>query len=175
VCSDADRDEPFAREADVTVPLGGSTAGESYLDVDAVLAAAHRTGADAVHPGYGFLAENALFSSMCAQSKVTFIGPPPHAIRLMGDKARARATMKGLGLDPIPGSEGTLRDLAHAREAASTIGCPVLLKASAGGGGKGMRVVQEEPGTLYGEVHNPRTPHRVSDPCRCFRWCRTPG
>ena len=112
--------------------------------MDAIIQAAVQKECQALHPGYGFLAENARFSALCAQSKVTFIGPPPHAIRLMGDKARARETMKDLGLYPIPGSDGTLKGLDHAREAAAGVGYPVLLKASAGGGGKGMRVVEDE-------------------------------
>jgi acetyl-CoA carboxylase biotin carboxylase subunit len=144
VCSEADRTSPHLEHADKAVCIGGSRSTESYLNMEAIIQAAVQNDCQALHPGYGFLAENALFSAMCAQSKVTFIGPPPHAIRLMGDKARARATMKGLGLDPVPGSEGTIRDLPHARETASEIGYPVLLKASAGGGGKGMRVVERE-------------------------------
>jgi acetyl-CoA carboxylase biotin carboxylase subunit len=112
--------------------------------MEAIVQAAVQNECQALHPGYGFLSENARFSALCAQSKVTFIGPPPHAIRLMGDKARARETMKSLGLDPIPGSDGTVRELGEARAAASEIGYPVLLKASAGGGGKGMRIVEDE-------------------------------
>jgi acetyl-CoA carboxylase biotin carboxylase subunit len=147
VYSEADRNSPHLEEADSAVCIGGSRSSESYLNMEAIVQAAVQNECQALHPGYGFLAENALFSQLCAQSKVTFIGPPPAAVRLMGDKARARETMTGLGLDPIPGSEGTLRDLDHAREAAGQIGYPVLLKATAGGGGKGMRVV-EKPGAL---------------------------
>ena len=144
VYSEADRTSPHLDHADEVVCIGGSRSADSYLNMEAIVQAAVQNDCQALHPGYGFLAENPLFSDLCTQSKVTFIGPPPHAIRLMGDKARARATMTSLGLDPIPGSEGTLRDLDHAREAVSQIGCPVLLKASAGGGGKGMRVVEKE-------------------------------
>jgi acetyl-CoA carboxylase biotin carboxylase subunit len=111
--------------------------------MEAIIQAAIQNDCQALHPGYGFLAENALFSALCAQSKVTFIGPPPHATRLMGDKARARDTMKRLGLDPIPGSDGTVRDLEQAGRVAAEIGYPVMLKAAAGGGGKGMRVVRK--------------------------------
>lgn len=143
VCSEADRTSPHLEYADKAVCIGGSRSSQSYLNMEAIIQAAVQNDCQALHPGYGFLAENALFSALCAQSKVTFIGPPPHAIRLMGDKARARETMKNLGLDPIPGSEGKLSDLAHARRAASDIGYPVLLKASAGGGGKGMRIVED--------------------------------
>jgi acetyl-CoA carboxylase biotin carboxylase subunit len=142
--SEADSTSPHLAEADDRVCIGGSRSAQSYLNMEAILQAAIQKECQALHPGYGFLAENARFSALCAQSKVTFIGPPPHAIRLMGDKARARETMKGLGLDPIPGSDGILEDLGHARRAAGEIGYPVLLKASAGGGGKGMRVVESE-------------------------------
>ena len=144
VHSEADRTSPHLEEADVAVCIGGSRSSESYLNMEAIVQAALQNDCQALHPGYGFLAENALFSALCAQSKVTFIGPPPHAVRLMGDKARARETMTGLGLDPIPGSEGTILGLRHARETAGEIGYPVLLKATAGGGGKGMRVVEDE-------------------------------
>ena len=144
VHSEADRTSPHLEHADRTVCIGGPRSADSYLNMEAIIQAAVQNECQALHPGYGFLAENALFSALCAQSKITFIGPPPHATRLMGDKAMARETMRGLGLDPIPGSDGTLRDLEHAREAALKIGYPVLLKASAGGGGKGMRIVNDE-------------------------------
>jgi acetyl-CoA carboxylase biotin carboxylase subunit len=144
VYSEADRTSPHLEEADDTVCIGGSRSAESYLNMESIIQAAVQKECQALHPGYGFMAENARFSALCAQSKITFIGPPPHAVRLMGDKARARETMQGLGLDPIPGSDGTLKDLDHAREAAHAIGYPVLLKASAGGGGKGMRIVEAE-------------------------------
>ena len=144
VYSEADRTSPHLDEADDRVCIGGSRSTDSYLNMDAIIQAAVQKECQALHPGYGFLAENARFSALCAQSKITFIGPPPHAIRLMGDKARARETMKELGLAPIPGSDGTLKGVDHAREAAAGVGYPVLLKASAGGGGKGMRVVEDE-------------------------------
>jgi acetyl-CoA carboxylase biotin carboxylase subunit len=144
VYSEADRTSPHLEQADKAVCIGGSRSVDSYLNMEAIVQAAVQNECQALHPGYGFLAENALFSAMCTQSKVTFIGPPPHAIRLMGDKARARETMSNLGLDPIPGSDGTVRNLEAAREEASRIGYPVLLKASAGGGGKGMRIVEAE-------------------------------
>jgi acetyl-CoA carboxylase biotin carboxylase subunit len=144
VFSQADSTSPHLDAADDRVCIGGARSSESYLNMEAIIQAAVQKECQALHPGYGFLAENARFSALCAQSKITFIGPPPHAIRLMGDKARARETMQELGLEPIPGSRGTLKDLEHARQAASKIGYPVLLKASAGGGGKGMRVVESE-------------------------------
>jgi acetyl-CoA carboxylase biotin carboxylase subunit len=141
VHSEADATSPHLEYADETVCIGGSRSAESYLNMEALIQAAVQTDCQALHPGYGFLAENALFSALCAQSKITFIGPPPGAVRLFGDKARARETMKGAGLDPIPGTEGTVDSLKAARAAAEEIGYPVLLKASAGGGGKGMRIV----------------------------------
>jgi acetyl-CoA carboxylase biotin carboxylase subunit len=147
VCSEADRSSPHLEQADKAVCIGGARSIDSYLNMEAIVQAAVQNECQALHPGYGFLAENPLFSALCAQSKISFIGPPPHAIRLMGDKARARETMKNLGLDPIPGSEGTVKNLDEARRAAAKIGYPVLLKASAGGGGKGMRVVDDE-GTI---------------------------
>ncbi len=144
VHSEADAASPHLVYADETVCIGGSRSAESYLNMEAIIQAAVQGDCQALHPGYGFLAENALFSALCAQSKITFIGPPPHAVRLFGDKARARETMKALGLDPIPGTEGTVGSLKAAREAADEIGFPVLLKASAGGGGKGMRIVNDK-------------------------------
>jgi acetyl/propionyl-CoA carboxylase alpha subunit len=137
--SDADADAPFVAEADEAVPLGGTTAAESYLDVDKVLAAAERTGADAIHPGYGFLAENAGFAERVLAAGLTWIGPPPAAIEAMGSKVRARALMDDAGVPIVPGRElGEGADVAAAAEA---VGYPLLVKASAGGGGKGMRPV----------------------------------
>ncbi len=141
VHSEADRTSPHLEYADETVCIGGSRSAESYLNMETLIQAAVQSDCQALHPGYGFLAENSLFSSLCAQSKITFIGPPPGAVRLFGDKVRARETMKSLGLDPIPGTDGTVDNLKEASAAAEEIGYPVLLKASAGGGGKGMRIV----------------------------------
>ncbi len=142
VYSEADRNSPHLEHADKSVCIGGSRSTESYLNMESLLQAAIQNDCQALHPGYGFLAENPLFSALCEQSKITFIGPPSHAVRLMGDKAKAKKTMKGLGLNPIPGSDGKLDSIDHALEIAPGIGYPVLLKASAGGGGKGMRVVE---------------------------------
>ncbi len=143
VYSDADADAPHVREADEAVRIGPSPSLESYLDADKILSAASATGADAVHPGYGFLAENASFAERCEQSGLVFIGPPVEAIRKMGSKIEAKAIMAKAGVPVIPGftAEG-LSDKEIAR-GVEKIGLPVLLKASAGGGGKGMRIVQD--------------------------------
>ncbi|MEV0734453.1 biotin carboxylase N-terminal domain-containing protein [Streptomyces sp. NPDC050549] len=138
VFSDADADARHVREADTAVRIGPSPAAESYLSVERLLEAAARTGAQAVHPGYGFLAENAAFARACADAGLVFIGPPADAIALMGDKIRAKETVEAAGVPVVPG--GRDPELA---EAAHKLGAPVLLKPSAGGGGKGMRLVRD--------------------------------
>ncbi|MFF1506138.1 biotin carboxylase N-terminal domain-containing protein [Streptomyces sp. NPDC058326] len=138
VYSDADADARHVREADTAVRIGPPPASESYLSVPALLEAAARTGARAVHPGYGFLAENAGFARACADAGLVFIGPPASAISLMGDKIRAKETVKAAGVPVVPGAADP--ELA---EAARALGAPVLLKPSAGGGGKGMRLVRD--------------------------------
>ncbi len=138
--SEADAGSPHLAEADLSVCVGPGPSARSYLNQDALLQAAEQTGCQAVHPGYGFLSENALFATRCAQQKLTFIGPSPKALRLMGDKAQARATMASYGVMGVPGSDGLVRDPEEAVAAAARVGYPVLLKATAGGGGKGMRV-----------------------------------
>jgi acetyl/propionyl-CoA carboxylase alpha subunit len=142
VFSDADRAAPFVAEADEAVALGGATAAESYLRVDAILDAARRTGADAVHPGYGFLAENAAFAQRCAEAGLVFVGPPADAIAAMGSKIAARGRMHAAGVPVLPGA--AVADVAPAalRALADQVGWPILVKASAGGGGKGMRIVR---------------------------------
>ncbi len=140
VYSDADARAPHVLAADQAVPIGPPPPQESYLRVDALLEAARLTGADAVHPGYGFLAENPAFAQAVADAGLTFIGPSPEAIALMGDKAAARERMQAAGVPVVPGYQGPDDDEALA-QAAARIGYPVLLKAAAGGGGKGMRVV----------------------------------
>jgi acetyl-CoA/propionyl-CoA carboxylase biotin carboxyl carrier protein len=141
VHSDADAGAPHVAAADVAVRLGPAPAARSYLSVPAILAAARATGARAVHPGYGFLAENAAFAAACADAGLVFVGPPPSAIAAMGDKIRARRTAVAAGVPVVPGADGTgLSDDELAR-AAADLGYPVLLKPSAGGGGKGMREV----------------------------------
>ena len=142
--SQADRYSLAVRLADEAVCIGPGAPARSYLNPPALISAALITGCDAVHPGYGFLSENAYFAEICGQCQLTFIGPSPESIRLMGDKAVARQTMRGAGLPMIPGSEGVLRSLDEAIDLAHEIGYPVLLKAVAGGGGRGMRVVQDE-------------------------------
>jgi len=142
VYSDADRDAPHVALADEAVRIGPPPARSSYLDAQALLAACDRTGADAVHPGYGFLAENAEFAAACAWAGRVFVGPPPEAIELMGDKARAKARMEEAGVPVVPGYRGDPSDDAL-RAAAADVGFPLLVKAAAGGGGRGMRRVDD--------------------------------
>lgn len=142
VFSEADRDSLHVRFADEEVCIGPPPARESYLNIPRIIAAAEITGADAIHPGYGFLAENADFSEICARSEITFIGPTPEQIRQMGDKAAARRAMSAVGVPIVPGTD-ILSDPDEALAAAREIGFPVLVKAAAGGGGKGMRVAQD--------------------------------
>ncbi|MFJ2773471.1 biotin carboxylase N-terminal domain-containing protein [Streptomyces sp. NPDC087300] len=144
VFSDADADARHVREADTAVRIGPAPATESYLSVGALLEAAAKSGAQAVHPGYGFLAENAGFARACADAGLVFIGPPADAIALMGDKIRAKETVRKAGVPVVPGSSGSGLTDAQLAAAAREIGTPVLLKPSAGGGGKGMRLVRDE-------------------------------
>ena len=143
VHSEADADALHVRFADEAVCVGPADSGQSYLNIPRLIAAAEITGADAVHPGYGFLAENAEFAEICLQSKLVFIGPTPEQIRQMGDKAEARRLMAEAGVPVVPGSPGATDDLRVVRRIAEEIGFPVLVKAAAGGGGKGMRVARE--------------------------------
>ncbi|MGD1009161.1 MAG: acetyl-CoA carboxylase biotin carboxylase subunit [Candidatus Aminicenantales bacterium] len=140
VFSEPDRQSLHALLADERVCIGPAKASESYLNIANILSAAEITGADAIHPGYGFLAENAKFAEICENAGITFIGPPPSLIRLMGDKNKARQTMKKAGLPVLPGSEKGVEDANEAKKIAAKIGFPVILKAAAGGGGKGMRI-----------------------------------
>jgi acetyl-CoA carboxylase biotin carboxylase subunit len=139
VYSEADRESLHVRFADEDVCIGPPPARESYLNIPRIIAAAEITGADAIHPGYGFLAENAEFSEICERSELTFIGPTPLQIRMMGDKATARRTMRDVGVPIVPGTDA-IGDPEEAMAQAAEIGFPVLIKAAAGGGGKGMRV-----------------------------------
>ena len=140
VHSEADRDALHVRYADDDVCIGPAPSRQSYLNISSIIAAAEITGADAIHPGYGFLAENAAFAEIASECQLTFIGPTPEAIRLMGDKAKARETAKNASVPILPGSDGPVKSVDDARAVATVIGYPVILKASAGGGGRGMRI-----------------------------------
>ncbi len=144
VYSEADTDSLHVTFADEAVCIGPVSAKESYLKIPSIISAAEITGADAIHPGYGFLAENANFSEICTESELKFIGPSPEMIKGMGDKAFAKETMKRVGVPVVPGSNGVVKNVADAKTIAAEIGYPVIIKASAGGGGKGMRIVWEE-------------------------------
>jgi acetyl-CoA carboxylase biotin carboxylase subunit len=144
VYSTADRESLHVRFADDDVCIGPPNARESYLNIPRLIAAAEITGADAIHPGYGFLAENAEFAEICAASKIAFIGPTAEQIRLMGDKAAARKTMIEVGVPVVPGTPGPVEEAEDAIEFARKVGFPVIIKAAAGGGGKGMRVSRDE-------------------------------
>ncbi|MER6018966.1 acetyl-CoA carboxylase biotin carboxylase subunit [Streptomyces anulatus] len=176
VFSDADADARHVREADTAVRIGPPAASESYLSVPALLEAARRTGAQAVHPGYGFLAENAEFAQACADAGLVFIGPPASAISLMGDKIRAKETVAAYGVPVVPGSSGSGLTDAQLEAAAQEIGMPVLLKPSAGGGGKGMRLVRDAS-VLAEEIAAARREARASfgdDTLLVERWIDRP-
>lgn len=149
VYSEADRNSLHVRFADEAVCIGPPRSSESYLNVPSVISAAEITGAEAIHPGYGLLSENANFAEVCRASNIKFIGPTPEVTRMMGEKSTARQTMKAVGVPILPGSDGVIESEAAALEWASTVGYPVILKAVAGGGGRGMRIVcaaEELPG-----------------------------
>src|SRR5882757_3375184 len=142
VHSTADRDAMRVRLADESVCIGPPAARDSYLNIPALLAACEITGADALHPGYGFLSENARFADICAEHGVTFIGPKAEHIRTMGDKIEAKKTARRLGIPCVPGSDGGITDDGEALRVAADIGFPVLVKAASGGGGRGMKVAR---------------------------------
>ena len=144
VFSEADRSALHAQIADEAICIGPPRTADSYLNIKAILAACELTGAEAIHPGFGFLSENAGFARMCEKCGITFIGPPPSAMERMGDKAEAKATMKAAGVPVVPGSDGEIATLSEAKEIAREIGYPVMVKASAGGGGRGIRRVDTE-------------------------------
>ncbi|MYU22216.1 biotin carboxylase N-terminal domain-containing protein [Streptomyces sp. SID8352] len=176
VFSDADADARHVREADTAVRIGPPAAAESYLRADRLLEAAARTGARAVHPGYGFLAENADFARACEEAGLAFIGPPAAAIALMGDKIRAKETVRAAGVPVVPGSSGSGLSDAELADAARGIGMPVLLKPSAGGGGKGMRLVRDAA-ALGDEIAAARREARASfgdDTLLVERWIDRP-
>jgi acetyl-CoA carboxylase, biotin carboxylase subunit len=144
VFSEADKESLAVRYADEAVCIGPPPAAKSYLNIEAIIAAARDSGAGAIHPGYGFLSENARFAEAVAAAGLVFIGPSPETIRMMGDKAAARAAAREAGVPTVPGSEGEIADEKEAFAAARAIGFPVMLKASAGGGGRGIRVATDE-------------------------------
>ena len=143
VYSEADRHSLHVKFADQAICIGPPRSKDSYLSVPAIISAAEITGADAIHPGYGFLAESSYFAEVCEACRITFIGPSPQAIRLMGDKSRAKKAMIKAGVPVVPGSPGILENEEQATSVARDIGYPVIVKASAGGGGRGMRIVRD--------------------------------
>jgi acetyl-CoA carboxylase biotin carboxylase subunit len=151
--SEADRTAPYTKDRE-TVLLGPGRAAQSYLDVERVVQAAVQARCSALHPGWGFLSENPLLATLCNQHGVTFIGPPPHVTTLMGSKTRAKAAMRAAGMQVIPGSDGVLRDVDHAKAVATEVGFPVLFKAENGGGGRGMRIARSagDVETAYSEA-----------------------
>src|SRR5499427_5920375 len=142
VYSDVDRASLHVRKSDEAYHIGAPTASESYLSIPKILEVAERSGADAIHPGYGFLSENAKFARACADAGVKFIGPTAAAMEAMGSKTRARQAMEKAGVPSVPGTSSGLASLEQAEQVAAQIGYPVMLKAAAGGGGKGMRLVE---------------------------------
>ena len=156
VFSEADRESLHVLMADEAVCIGPPAPAESYLAIDRIVAAARARGAEAVHPGYGFLAENAAFAEACAAAQLVFIGPPPAAIRAMGDKVAARRTAKRLGVPVVPGTEAPVTSDAEAARVAAEVGYPVMIKAAMGGGGKGMRLVRAA-GELSGALRAARS------------------
>jgi pyruvate carboxylase subunit A len=144
VFSDADKDALFAKYADEALPIGPASAAASYLNIPKIIEAAKQSGADAVHPGYGFLAENPQFAAACEQTGIRFIGPSSRVLELVGDKIAARRTMMNSGIPVVPGTNECITDPDQARSAARAIGYPVIIKPSGGGGGIGMAVAADE-------------------------------
>src|SRR6185436_7078956 len=156
VYSDADKDAPHVTFADEAVCIGPPPVGESYLSIDRILEAAHKSGADAVHPGYGFLSENEAFAESCRKAGLVFIGPPPAAIAAMGNKAAAKRRMIDSGVPCVPGYQDADQSDANLEAEARKIGLPVMVKAAAGGGGRGMRLVERD-GDLLDGIRTART------------------
>ena len=195
IYSEADRHSLPVRFADEAICIGPPQLALSYLNIPAVISAAEIANVDAIHPGYGLLAENANFAEVCETSGIKFIGPQPDVMRLMGEKEKARAAMKRAGVPILPGSDGIIASDGEAVEWARQVGFPVIVKASAGGGGRGMRIVRTEeelPGSfqaaqseaagafgngdlLHGEVCRASPAHRVSGAGRRARQCGEPG
>ena len=142
VYSTADKHALHAKIADEAVCIGPAATKDSYLNAAAIIEACKMTGAEAVHPGFGFLSENADFAELCLKNNIVFIGPRPESIRMLGDKAAAKETMKAAGVPVIPGSDGAVPDMEAAKKLCKEIGCPLMVKASAGGGGRGIRLVE---------------------------------
>ena len=195
VYSEADENSLHVRFADEDICIGPARSAESYLNVPAIISAAEITGADALHPGYGFLSESAYLAEVCEACHIRFIGPDPSVIRLLGDKAKARRAMKKAGVPMLPGSDGPVESEERATKTAQQIGYPVIIKAVAGGGGRGMRIVktpadlphafktaQREAESAFGvgrrlhrEVSRVAAAHRVPDTRRSPRQRRPPG
>ena len=194
VYSTADEHALHVRFADEVVCIGPPRGADSYLNVPAIISAAEITGADAIHPGYGFLSESAYLAEVCEACHIKFVGPSPHVIRLMGDKARARRAMKKAGVPILPGSDGPVDSEDRGLKVANELGYPVIIKAAAGGGGRGMRIVRTPPelggalrtaqreaqaafgvgDVLHGEVHRGAAAHRVPGARRSPRARRPP-
>ena len=195
IYSEADRNSLHVRFADEAICIGPPRLNESYLNIPAVISAAEIANVDAIHPGYGLLSENANFAEVCQACGIKFIGPPPEVTRLMGEKEKARATMKKQGVPILPGSDGIIASAEEALEWARSVGFPVIVKASAGGGGRGMRIIRSEEElpnlfhcgaigsrgglrqrrSLHGEVHRAPAPHRVPGAGRRARQRDEPG
>ena len=189
VYSEADRHSLHVRFADEAICIGPPRAADSYLNVPAVISAAEIADVDAIHPGYGLLSENANFAEVCRASNIKFIGPPPEVTRLMGEKDKARQAMKRANVPILPGSDGVVATADEAQDWARKVGYPVILKAKAGGGGRGMRIVRAAGGAaqplpcglhrggqrlrqrraVHGEVRREPAPHRVPDAGRRAR------
>ncbi|MCP3920323.1 MAG: acetyl-CoA carboxylase biotin carboxylase subunit [bacterium] len=150
VYSEADADALYLRQADETICIGGAASADSYLNIPAIIAAAEIADVEAIHPGYGFLAENAHFAEVCRSCKIEFIGPDADTIAAVGNKARAREIAMGAKVPVVPGSDGAVHDESSAAKIAQEIGYPIMIKASSGGGGRGMRVASNEPSLLTG-------------------------
>lgn len=144
VYSEADKDAPYLRFADEAICIGPPDCAESYLNIPRIISAAEIADVEAIHPGYGFLAENVHFAQICQDCGITFIGPPVEAMRLLGDKVQARKLARQVKVPVVDGSEGTIQDESEALKLANQIGYPVIIKAAAGGGGRGMRVVHND-------------------------------
>ena len=142
--STADSEALYVKYADASICVGGPRSSDSYLNIPSIISAAHISGADAIFPGYGFLSENQNFVEICEKEEIKFIGPSVSAMALMSDKSKAKQMMKRAGIPVVPGSDGAISDIETAKKLANEIGYPVMIKAAAGGGGRGMRVVNKE-------------------------------